>query len=251
MPANDFEKHWQESVDVEIPPSKITAAQRFLTPLFDRLGNEKRVTILDAGCGDGVHLKTILENARNHETWRLFAVDLSRTALKKVSTNYTGQVDLFQSDVGHLPFKDAQFDAVFSFGVIAYTQHPEQAFSELCRVTHRGGLVGVWLYPKKRGLAGLAFSVVRSLCKLTGSIGTRVIADLIVPFLGFLPTESKVNLSNASWKQCREVVLVNIAPKQLYFPEQAEVTNWFHRNGYKLIHEDPEHAITLWGEKQS
>ena len=154
-----------------------------------------------------------------------------------------------QGDVGKLPFKDTQFDVVFSFGVLAYTEYPFLSFTELCRITRPGGYIGIWVYPKIGGLGGVLLAFVRKICHLTGSIGCRLIADVIVPFLGFLPTRSKLSLANASWRQCREVVLVNIALSQLYYPEPSEVEDWFVKNNVKIISRDDTAPITLWGEK--
>jgi len=116
-------------------------------------------------------------------------------------------------------------------------------------VTRSGGLIGIWVYPKSENVGGIVFSLVREICQLTGSLGTRIIADSIVPFLGFLPTRSRIHLGNASWKQCREVVLVNIAPQQLSFPTLSEVEMWFARNDIEIIFREKENPITLWGKK--
>ncbi len=97
---------------------------------------------------------------------------------------------------------------------------------------------------------GGLFSTIRKFCRVTGPIGSRLIADFIVPFLSFLPTRSGLNLANASWKQCREVVLVNIAPQQLAFFSKDEIKNWFVANSIDLIYEDSANPITLWGQKQ-
>jgi len=76
-----------------------------------------------------------------------------------------------------------------------------------------------------------------------------LIADCIVPFLGLLPTRSKMSLANASWRQCREVVLVNIAPSQLYFPQEAEIEGWFAKNDVETVWRDDKAPVTLWGKK--
>jgi hypothetical protein len=65
----------------------------------------------------------------------------------------------------------------------------------------------------------------------------------------FLPTQSKLNLKNATWSQCLEIVLVNIAPKQLYFPETAEIEEWFRINNITILEIDHDNPITIWGRK--
>jgi hypothetical protein len=107
------------------------------------------------------------------------------------------------------------------------------------------------LYPKRRGVEHRLFSFVRGVCRLTGPIGCRLIADIIVPFLGFLPTRSNLSLSNASWRQCREVVLVNIAPRRLFFFEREDVMSWLKSHNVRVVWEDLENPITIWGQKNS
>jgi hypothetical protein len=133
--------------------------------------------------------------------------------------------------------------------VLAYTASPEGSFAELCRVTRPGGLVGVWVYPRPRGLSGLLLRCTRGVCGLLGPWLQRRVADLIVPLLGLLPARSGLSLRNASWAECREVVLVNIAPARLAFPEPSEVRGWFTRHGVRVVDEDRAAPVTLWGVK--
>ena len=258
MERNDFEQHWQENDALDHPSPKIARAESFLQPLFNFAGDKQALNILDAGCGDGVHIRVLSKFSNVRKGRHCWGIDLSHTALtnikKRLSTGPQpgGQAKwhLTQTDIGYLPFKNERFDATFSYGVLAYTREPEVSFSELYRVTKKNGLLGVWLYPKKTGLSGFLFSTIRTLCKTTGIYGTRLIADCIVPFLGLLPTQSKLTLANASWKQCREIVLVNIAPRQLIFPEKHDVEQWFHKYPCEIIEDDLENPISIWGIKQ-
>lgn len=246
---NNFDQHWDENLFEEIPVTKKIEAQRFLQPLFDYQEPHGPVLVLDAGCGDGVHIEVIAGNANSLEGSSFVGLDMSMSALRASLRRRQAKWTFVQGDVGKLPFGNGQFDVVFSFGVLAYTDNPFLSFSELCRVTRIGGHIGIWIYPKTGGMGGALFSLVRKACQVTGPIGCRLIADCIVPFLGFLPTRSKVSLTNASWRQCREVVLVNIAPSRLYFPEPFEVESWFAKNNFKIISRDDANPITLWGVK--
>lgn len=245
----NFDSHWGENLVDEIPGTKKVEAQRFLQPLYEYQRSYSPGLVLDAGCGDGVHIEVIATNPVSLEAYSFIGLDISMPALLASRKRGQPKWDYVQGDVGKLLFRESYFNIVFSYGVLAYTDDPLNSFSELCRVTRKGGRIGVWLYPKLGGLGGAVFSLIRKACQLTGPIGCRLIADCIVPFLGFLPTSSKMSLANASWRQCREVVLVNIAPRQLYFPEQFEVENWFKKNNIKIINCDGKVPITLWGDK--
>jgi len=246
--STEFDKHWDENAAVEYPVQKLHEARRFLQPLLQHIQatkNKQSLHVLDAGTGDGIHAR-VLADAGDID---YVGLDVSLSALLKIQSTVI-PASLVQGDVVSMPFPDQTFDATFSFGVLGYSSDPARAFAEMCRVTRVGGMIGVWLFPKKTGLAGAAFGSVRWLCGLTGSWGTYALANAIVPFLFFLPTRSKVHLLNSSWKQCLEVVLVNIQPTMLYFPTREIVLQWFSENSIEVIAEDSSEPITLWGVKR-
>lgn len=244
-----FEKHWRDNRSDELPESKRQVARDFLAP-FRAAADASRdpLRVLDAGCGDGVHLAVLAEDAARRVKGT--GIDISLPALHLAQSRGDSKWRPIQGDVGTLPFADGTFDAAFSFGVLAYTEDPRRSFDELCRVVRDDGLVGVWFFPRKSGPAGWAFAATRFVCRHLGTFLTARIADLLVPLLPLLPTRSKISLANATWRQCREVVLVNIAPPALYFPETAEVEQMFAANGFDITWRDDDHPITLWGQKR-
>lgn len=249
MKKNNFDHHWNNNFSKEIPVKKKIEAKSFLQPLFDYQKSHSSVLVLDAGCGDGVHIDVITRNTGALKGSFIVGLDISMSPLRTLRRREHTKCVFVQADVGKLPFGNGQFDIVFSFGVLAYTENPFFSFSELCRVARTGGYIGIWVYPKTNGVSGTLFSIVRKVCQITGPIACRLIADCIVPFLGFLPTRSKMNLANASWRQCREVVLVNIAPIQLYFPQPIEIESWFVKNNVDVVWRDNKAPVTLWGKK--
>jgi ubiquinone/menaquinone biosynthesis C-methylase UbiE len=247
--VNGFDRHWEENIANEIPVSKKKEAEKFLQPLFDLQKSNEPKRVLDAGCGDGVHIDALTNAGRGFNDSLIVGLDFSITALNASQRRQKTMSEFVRGDIGRLPFANNQFDIVYSFGVLAYTANPSLSFSELCRVTRKDGYIGIWVYPQIGGLSGMLLSLARSVCKLTGYAGCRFVANCIVPFLGLLPTRSKVSLVNASWQQCREVVLVTIAPDKLYFPDVSEVESWFTKNNIAIISRDDDAPITLWGKK--
>ncbi|MGE3331785.1 MAG: methyltransferase domain-containing protein [Candidatus Melainabacteria bacterium] len=245
----DFDAHWQTHTASSLPAGKLAVATDFLTPLISQLHAEKNMTLLDVGCGDGVHVEVLAPLLNDDSGHHLSALDISAAALTAAQTHGNTSCRFVQADACALPFADQSFDVVFSFGVLAYTSNIRTAFQELCRVTKPGGLVGVWIYPQPKGLSGWLFGSVRNLCSALGPWLTRRIADCIVPLLPWLPTRSGLTLKNADWAACREVVLVNIQPRQLVFPEASEIRGWFTRHGLSIVHEDERAPVTLWGSK--
>ena len=105
---------------------------------FIRQANLQGKSVLDAGCGTGRHLNTILESNP-----RLVAgVDLS-PAMLQVAQQKNRQIpaSLYVARVEHLPFRDASFDFVLSTLVLAHVQNLNMAIAELSRVLTTGGML--------------------------------------------------------------------------------------------------------------
>lgn len=245
-----FDKHWN-LYNHKIPNEKVKVAKDFLSPIISEIKinkNPSTIKILDVGCGDGVHYQVIDELGSDIS---FTGIDISDEVIKNLTTIHQKKTNVFfnAGDALKLPYDDSSFDYVFSFGVLGYTPDPYLGFKEKARVLKSGGKLGVWLYPKKTGLSGLIFNIVRLITTKSPHFVKARIADLIVPFLYFLPTRSGLNLSNASYAQCREVVMVNIAPDELVFFNKTEITKWFLENNFKIDFDDSDNLITLWGTK--
>ena len=138
---NVFEK--EETIDSwdsdYYHPIAIRQYDRAVAWMLDKLGVPQGATVLDAGCGPGVH--SIRVARAGHA---VKAIDLSsamlREARRRVDEAGVGdQIDFEQADLTKLQFDDASFDYVFSWGVIIHIPDVEPALSELARVTRPGG----------------------------------------------------------------------------------------------------------------
>tara|TARA_X000000368_G_C22969638_1_gene684850 strand:+ start:107 stop:919 length:813 start_codon:yes stop_codon:yes gene_type:complete len=245
--STDFDYHWDNNV-LEVSKQKLSVAEEFLSPAIASLkGVNKQFKILDAGCGDGVHIDFFEKQKRKN--FKLYALDISLSIISRLAEK-DNKTQFIHADISNLPFKNNIFDITFSYGVIAYTHSPLDSFNELVRVTKKGGLIGVWLYPQKTGFLGFVFRIIRKITKHLNKFSRQRLADLIVPFLYFLPINSKINLSNSSWSQCREIVLVNIEPKNLVFFKEEEVLSWFKENDTEVVNISKE-PISIWGKKKN
>lgn len=104
--------------------------------------------VLDAGCGMGRFADVV-------SRWggRVAAVDLSR-AVEAARENLAGRQEslVCRADVFRLPFREGQFDIIFSLGVLHHTPDCERAFRALVRHLAPGGTIVIWVYPKDQGL---------------------------------------------------------------------------------------------------
>lgn len=248
LPADQqaFDDHWTHAEAVQRPEAKSAVARRFLSGLeLLPPGEHQRSNILDVGCGDGVHVEQLLAGDR---PFSIAGLDYSLGALRN-AMQVAGDWLPVHADAQHLPFAGDSFDATFSFGVQAYLDDPSQGLREMVRVTRPGGLIGLWYAPRRRGLAGTLFGLARSIVPRLPGWAQRRVADMMVPFLGLMPTSSTLSLRTGSWRECREVILVNIAPAHIAFPTAAEITAELSRHGCEMIVKDSAIGGEYWARK--
>lgn len=93
---------------------------------------------LEVGCGTGLILERVAAQA-SHAT----GVDLSPGMLELARKR---GLDVHEASATALPFKDASFDVVYSFKVLAHVPEIERALAEMARVCRPGGHVLAELY---------------------------------------------------------------------------------------------------------
>ncbi|MCP9487670.1 MAG: methyltransferase domain-containing protein [Gaiellaceae bacterium MAG52_C11] len=103
-------------------------------------------SVLDAGCGAGVHLGLFAEAVG--PTGRVAGIDLDPDEIALAEQLWEGTdvgavLELGSGDLLELPFPDASFDLVWSAAALHHVEPVEQAFAELVRVTRSGGRVAV------------------------------------------------------------------------------------------------------------
>lgn len=245
LPDSDspFDQHWEAAESEQRPAAKKSVARHFIAPIEQNFG--EGIAVLDIGCGDGVHVQELLESPVKRS---IIGLDYSMGALRS-ATALKGDWTPVHGDARNLPFRENTFDAVISFGVLAYLGDPRRGVTEAVRVTRPGGLLGLWIAPPARGLGGLLLRVIRGVVPRLPAVLQRRVADCIVPVLGFLPTASGLSLKTGTWKECREVVLVNIAPRTLAFPSADEVTDWLQQAGCDIMPRPDAMPGEYWARK--
>ena len=112
---------------------------RFLKP--EAVAGKK---VLEVGCGMGTHAALLAKAGA-----RLAAIDITERAVEMTRRRFqiyglSGRIE--QADAEELPFADAAFDLVWSWGVIHHSSSPEKCLSEITRILRDGGRLLLMVY---------------------------------------------------------------------------------------------------------
>ncbi|MBV8395967.1 MAG: class I SAM-dependent methyltransferase [Actinobacteria bacterium] len=100
--------------------------------------------VLEIGAGTGVHTKLLAEAGA-----RVSAVDLTPTAVELTGRRLelAGlSADVREADAESLPYEDASFDFVWSWGVIHHSAETNRVIAEIARVLRPGGRLAFMVY---------------------------------------------------------------------------------------------------------
>jgi ubiquinone/menaquinone biosynthesis C-methylase UbiE len=103
--------------------------------------------VLEVGCGSGFASQLFAEAGAN-----VTAVDLTDWAVETTTRRMQAfglDADVRPADAERLPFVDASFDVVFSWGVIHHTTDMDAALRELVRVCRPGGRLVLMVYNRR------------------------------------------------------------------------------------------------------
>lgn len=96
--------------------------------------------ILDIGCGGGINIKRMVENAKKVYgiDYSIESVKLSKEVNKKLIEE--GKVEILNGNVKSLPFEDDTFDIITAFETVYFWPDIEKCFAEVKRVLKPGGI---------------------------------------------------------------------------------------------------------------
>lgn len=115
--------------------------------------------VLEVGCGSGFAVQLFAEAGA-----RVTAVDLTPWAVTTTRARLAAfglQAEVLEADGEALPFEDASFDLVFSWGVIHHSTDMERALAQLVRVCRPGGRLVLMVYNRR----SLFFVVYRAFAR--------------------------------------------------------------------------------------
>lgn len=106
----------------------------------------KKIKTLEVGCGRGSLSAYFADSGADCSL-----LDLSEEALniaKKSFKNHNLRAKFYQADCQDLPFKDNQFDVVFSIGLLEHFENVKNVIEEKYRVLKKGGLMFNYIVPQ-------------------------------------------------------------------------------------------------------
>ncbi len=120
-------------------PQRVSQTQGAAMELFEQISLPPDPHCLEIGCGQGVMTQLLVERFGAPLVATDFDPDQVAAAQKRLS-HLEGRVGFRVVDARDMPFDDAGFDAVFSFGVLHHLMGGwHRAVSEASRVLQPGG----------------------------------------------------------------------------------------------------------------
>jgi len=215
--------------------------------------------ILDVGCGSGRFVDFFSRYARE-----VVGIDLSY-AVDEAST-YCGMrpnVHILQADLFNLPFKEAMFDLVFSFGVLMATPNTKKAFMQLPRFVKPGGKLAIFVYAKWFEKGSWASRAKDRLSDSYRKISSRLPLSVLhmlsyvaiplyelkrLPKLGKLVDIAIESSTNPDWRVRVLETFDWYSPKYQWKHTREEVVSWFKEAGLDDIFVSP-HPVTVVGSR--
>jgi len=178
--------------------------ERYVGKIFSE--RKIRGRVIDVGCGAGV-LSSYIK--KQYGVKKIYAGDLSLESLKKAKERGLIAINL---DNLFLPFKSSTAEVVISGGVIHHTPAPRKAFSELARITKKGGEMWLAVYNKNH----LYFYLYNYVGGLFRNLKENFLERFITNYIAF------------SLYYCSYYILQIIVRKNLNPMPHAQAVNMFH-----------------------
>ena len=134
--AHNYETVIERVAGVSVEGLAAEKARMVLEIMALKLGDTKRLRVLDLGCGIG-----LVDQQVQQEVAELTGVDVSEKSLEIARTR-ARKTQFTAYDGARLPFDDARFDALFVICVLLLVPQPERPalVAEMMRVLRPGGV---------------------------------------------------------------------------------------------------------------
>lgn len=119
-------------------PERKSESERECHLMIEMLRPAPGETLLDIGCGIGIHFEALLSRGI-HPT----GFDASPYMLDLCFQRFGNRIDLYRGHAEDLPFDDNSFNHAILMTTLEYADDPRQAVAEACRVAKDRVFIGV------------------------------------------------------------------------------------------------------------
>ncbi len=128
----EWDKYWEKYRTSKAEKWLILERDKIINRYLDKLGKGKK-KVIEVGCGYGSNIRLIKQKRKDVEC---FALDKSKVAVKlvKKEINYAAIADCMSA-----PFKNNEFDLIFSAGLMEHFRNEEPFLSEMKRILKDDG----------------------------------------------------------------------------------------------------------------
>ena len=202
-------------------------------------------TVLEAGCGGGVHTALIAPLAKQVTAVDLNTIELARQRLKEFKNISFKEEDIATMDLGE------SFDVVMSIAVVHHTNDPDKTVENLKRHVKPGGKLILWVYAKEgNGFVEYCIEPIRKFLikhldrKPVLGITWVLTVFLYLPVftiyqlpLRFLPYyEYFANFRRLSFNRNYLNIFDKLNAPQVTLLEKDRVRHWFHGDEFEILH---------------
>jgi SAM-dependent methyltransferase len=200
---------------------------------------------LDDGCGGGRYTQAL----HRLGCARVTGIDVSVNAVafaRNMNTFPEYEVDFQHGSVLDLPFGDAQFDFVFSNGVLHHTTSTEKGLAEIHRVLKTGGRCWLYLYGGKESLF---WDIVDCARKLLADV-PQAYVQAFMKVLGYPPGRifHRTDFFYVPLNRRYFAAEVETMVREIGFKKYNRLTRGIGYDWDEIIHENPGIDPYIYGE---
>lgn len=217
------------------------------------LSEMRAKTVADIGCGTGRFSEIALEAGAE-----VVCVDMTRAIdVAKQNLERFENAHFIQADIFALPLR-AEFDVVFSLGVLHHTPNARRAFARIVELLKPGGVISVRLYAAynkayiqttefyRRFTKRMSPSVLFKLSHIAIPLYYVNKVPGLGPFITRILVPVSVNPPTHAWRVCNTFDLYS--PQYQSFHTHAEVNEWLLDAGLERIRVvDPAGGVCFEG----
>ncbi len=231
----DPEKYWRMNSDV------MYDAMRFMLDLDNKSISYK--SVLEIGIGIG----GLANSFASRENCELVGVDLGY-AVDGAYRNFHDNLFLHivQASAFRLPFKENDFDYVYSHGVLHHSSDPKVCFMNVSKLAKPNGFLYVWLYSdtsENRNLLRRLIMIMEKIFRpiiwpLPSSIQNIALFPLSLLYIihqNFILARKDASMVKFSWREAYHAARDRFTPRYAFRYSEKELSEWFVYAGYSKL----------------